>query len=310
MTSPHPSTAASPSTAKPRRIAAIAASVVAVIAGSVVLAPVLHALLPFSFHVVFKRLLMVGALIVIVAFVRVRRETLSRLGLAPRADSLGHTIAGFAGGVAGLIALVGVALLWGGATIAAREFTAWKWAVTIGGGVLAGLLLGPIEEFVFRGVLFTWLRDRAFRGRVWAAVVATSAVYALLHFVDARRPPIGPDPGVMDALRLLSAPFRATGDWSAWWPAAVGLFLFGLVLNLLLLRTGSLYASIGLHAGCVVVLRLVPYVATFATSDVLRWGTKRIYDGMAGWIAIVLIGVVLIAFVRPASGQRAPGDRP
>lgn len=310
MTAPHSPPAPHAPTAAPRRTAAIAASVVAVIAASVVLAPLLHALLPFPFHVVFKRLLTIGALAVIVAFVRVRRETLARWGLTWRSDSLGLTAAGFAAGVAGLTALVGVTLLWGGATIADRDFTAWKWTRIIGGGVLAGLLLGPLEEFVFRGALFSWMRDRAFRGRVSAAVIATSAVYALLHFVDARRPPIGPDPGVIDGLRLLAAPFRATSDWSTLWPAAVGLFLFGLVLNLLLLRTGSLYASIGLHAGCVVVLRLVPYVVTFAKSDVLRWGTRRVYDGMAGWIAIVLIGVVLFALVRPLSGPQSREIRP
>jgi membrane protease YdiL (CAAX protease family) len=289
-------------TPTPRRALAILVSAAGVVVASVLLAPPIHALLPFPFHVVFKRLLTIGALIVLVAFVRVRRETFVQCGLAWRQDSRRMVAAGVVAGLAGLAALVCANLVWGNAAPAVRQFSAGKWAVTITGGVLTGVLIGPIEEFVFRGVLFGWLRDRVCRGRVLPGMVATSALYALLHFLDVRRPAIGSTPGFADGLRLVAAPFQAFGHWDTLWPAAVGLFLFGLVLNTLAVRTASLYASIGLHTGCVVFLRIVVYMVTFEQADVFWWGTRKIYDGVAGWMAIVLIGAALTMTLAPPSG--------
>jgi membrane protease YdiL (CAAX protease family) len=233
----------------------------------------------------------------------VRRETLERCGLTWRDGSGTPLVVGFVVGATGLTLLLAATLASGHASLVPRDFTSMKWVTVTAGAVLTGVLVGPIEEFVFRGLLFTWVRDRVFRGRVPSALLATSVAYALLHFIDVRRPAIGTDPGVIDSLRLMAAPFRAFGDVGTLWPAGVGLFLFGLVLNALVVRTGALHASMGLHAGCVAVLRLVPYLMTFASDGVRWWGTKKVYDGVAGWVAILLIGVILAMLLRPRSHE-------
>jgi uncharacterized protein len=76
-----------------------------------------------------------------------------------------------------------------------------------------GAVVAPVvEELFFRGLLYGYLRDR--RG-IAAAVVVSSAVFAVMHFI----PPLMPS-----------------------------LFVFGVVLALVYERYGSLYPAIALHA--------------------------------------------------------------
>jgi membrane protease YdiL (CAAX protease family) len=102
-------------------------------------------------------------------------------------------------------------------------------------GLLAAVVAAPIaEELLFRGVLMGWLA-RLFAGRGleartweegpsnkrlpddWQPVVATALLWAAIHAEQ--------------------------------WPAPIPLLLLGVALGWIYQRTGTLWASIGLHAG-------------------------------------------------------------
>ena len=144
--------------------------------------------------------------------------------------------------------LLGVVALGGAATAFQAHFmgimdkrigTLESVFITYSGG---GLLIGIMEEFFFRGFIFTALRDKVFRGSIRFAMVVTSLFYASIHFVNIRKPVISQDPGFLDSLKMIAAPLQSFADWQAVWPAAIGLFLFGMVLNYCVVRTKSLYA--------------------------------------------------------------------
>ncbi|MGH2817368.1 MAG: lysostaphin resistance A-like protein [Actinomycetota bacterium] len=79
--------------------------------------------------------------------------------------------------------------------------------------ILAGVVLAPIvEEFLFRGLLYRFLRKR--RSRAFAIVV-TAAVFAIAHLVPALIP---------------------------------SLFVFGIFLAWIVERYGSLYPAMALHS--------------------------------------------------------------
>lgn len=265
--------------------------VAGVLIASALLAPLLHDVLPYRFDRIFRRLVMIGAILGVVGLVRFRKGTFVRYGLAWTGDSARHLRIGFALGFFGLLVFVPVSFVWGHAGIAVRELTALRWVQKIAGAAATGVLVGLTEEFVLRGVVFGYLRDSVFRGRVLAAMITTSLVYAALHFVDFRMSPVSPDPGIADSLRLILAPVRALAEGQTMWPAAVGLFLFGMVLNACVVRTGSLYPSIGLHAGSVTVLRIIWFFVGFGPAGSWVWGTKKVYDGAVGWTILLLIGV-------------------
>ena len=284
----------------PWKFATVAAGVVLV---SALLAPPLHAVLPYPFPRVFRRLLMINAIIAAAVFVRLRRETLVRYGMAWKPDSVCHLGAGFLAGIGGLAAFALLSVATGHAELAIRQVPALYWAERIAGGVLTGVLIGVLEEILFRGFVFTSVRDSMTRGRALPAMAVTSLLYAVLHVLQIGQPTISANPGFADGLKLALAPLRSLADGTAAWPSFVGLFLFGTILNLALVRTGSLYPSIGLHAGCVSFLRIMGLFFRFDPSNTWLWSTKRVYDGAMGWVFLLLIGGLLIARLKRTGGN-------
>ena len=113
---------------------------------------------------------------------------------------------------------------------------------------VTGVLVALLEELFFRGVMFrAMLRDW---GTTWAFTVS-SAIYGVLHCISGGyRVVPGWDPAI--GLHLVRVFFTDAGG--SVWPdirLTLGLFLLGWLLAYLYLRTGSLWASMGLHAGIV-----------------------------------------------------------
>jgi membrane protease YdiL (CAAX protease family) len=117
--------------------------------------------------------------------------------------------------------------------------------------VLRALLLIPVgtvlcEELAFRGVLHG-LTERAWAGRSWAgrgAVLAVASAFAVWHLAGAVAAPAGGIP-VLGVLAVLLV-------------TAVG----GVVMSAVRRRTGSIFASIGIHLGTNVVGLVAVVLAT------------------------------------------------
>jgi len=267
---------------------------------AVVLSPVLHNFLPYGFARIFNRVVMIGALLAVVIFVRFRKEMFVRFGMDWRKDSGRLFLTGFLT-MAVVLALFTVAqFLLGNAHVSLRDYSWQKWVYKLSSCIAGALLIGIMEEFFFRGFIFTSLRDKAFRGSVSLAMVATSLFYASLHFVSIRKPVISQDPGVLDSLKMIAAPLQSFADWQTVWPAFIGLFLFGMILNYGVVRTRSLYVSIGLHAGAVFFVRTIGLYIGFLEKNVFFWSTKKVYDGALGWFFLILIGWFLSKFLKKA----------
>lgn len=251
---------------------------------SAFLAPILHNFLPFKFGRIFNRLVMIFTLAAIIIFVRVRKEDLLSSGLIGRKDALYLFNVCFIAGFGILLILMAVETFFGVAAWKFADVTWVTWAVSIIKAFFTGLLIGVIEETFFRGFVFAKLK-RAFGG-VLPAVLVTSFFYSLIHFISGKKPFIGPDPVFKDSLRLMAAPFESLLHWQDYWTGAIGLFIFGIVLNFLYLRTRSLYSCIGLHAGCVFFIKLDGLFADSLSAGNLFWGTSKMYDGAAGWMAL------------------------
>jgi len=272
---------------------------------SSVLAPALHHFLPYSFPRIFNRVVMVAALLAVVIFVRFRKEMFVRFGMDWRKESRRLFWTGFLTVSGVLVLFTAFQMLMGNAYWLPRDYTLQKWVSKIVGCVAGALLIGIMEEFFFRGFVFSGLRDKLFRGNVPAAMVVTSLFYSSLHFVSIRKPLISQDPGFMDSLKMIAAPIQSFADWQHVWPAAIGLFLFGMVLNYCAVRARSLYASIGVHAGAVLFVRTVGLFIAFSEKNVLLWSTKKVYDGALGWICLLLTGWILSKLLKKAEAPQA-----
>ena len=133
---------------------------------------------------------------------------------------------------------------------------------------LLGLLVGGIEELVFRGFLITQLGKNY---PIWLAATISSLIFALLHLVWEQRETI---------------------------PQLPGLWLMGMVLVLArFVNGGNLGIAWGLHSGwvwaiaCMDTAQLIEY-----TGNVPEWVTgknKKPLAGVTGFICMLLTGLIL-----------------
>jgi hypothetical protein len=131
-------------------------------------------------------------------------------------------------------------------------------------------------------------------------LLASSAVYAILHFFQ----PATVDPPVTWAsgLALLPRMMSGLGALDQLIPAFLTLMLAGVMLAVVFQRTGSLYGSIGLHAGWIFWLKTYGFFTTgqWGASTVF-WGSSKLLDG---WLALLVLGLsapVVLAVFRPGS---------
>lgn len=115
--------------------------------------------------------------------------------------------------------------------------------------ILGALLIGVLEEILFRGFILNALRKSL--GAV-PAVLLGSALFAAVHFIKPAEPEVVNQ--WYSGLLLFSQPFAAAGE--TFWPEVCTLFCMGTVLATLSLWTRSVYIAIGLHAGWVWIMML------------------------------------------------------
>lgn len=213
---------------------------------------------------VFRRCASMASVLVLFWAMSRSRLSWASLGLRPWREGKRPLLQGVALG-AGLV-------LW--LTVGYLLFDVWEIAVTpdrwrlwrtVIGFLPAALLVGVLEELIFRGYLLRQLMACS----TPFAVAATSAAYALVHL----------KPG-----------------WA--WPESAmeltGLFVLGAVLAVAVLRTGHLYLAIGLHASLAYWARVNKLVLEFPP-DSPQWlvGSSRLVNGMLVWGLLILVGVIL-----------------
>jgi membrane protease YdiL (CAAX protease family) len=158
-------------------------------------------------------------------------------------------------------------------------------------------LIALLEEIFFRGALFRlMLRDWGACTALWAS----SLVYALLHIVSGRLM-VTPGWQPLVGLRLLRAYVTdASGSVMPDLLMVVGLLLLGWLLAYLYLRTGSLWASIGLHGGVVFFSKLMKKALDRADGfpEWLLGDPLFIVSGVACWL-LVLLTIWLVVRTAP-----------
>lgn len=258
---------------------------------SAVLAPAIYPFLPFKFARIFNRLVMISTIAAAFFYVRSRRDVFPtyRYLLAPQ-PAAWFLVPFFSGAIILFLLAYGQVFLGAAAWAPNPNASAWLAKAPLALGT--GLLVGFIEELFFRGWVFHSLKN-SFKGRIFWALVVTALFYSVVHFLGNKRPFIGSHPTFFDSLRLIAAPFVAFADFGAIWKGVVGLFLFGWVLNCLVLTTRSLYPSIGLHAGAVFFIKIDGLLFNVTNPGNLLTGSSKMYDGILGWFFLGVLGLAL-----------------
>ncbi len=258
-----------------------------------ILAPALSALfshwftIPFSRYV--NRALMISALLALVPYLIRHWKT---TGILWRSDSLNDLRNGLLISLGSVVVILAFHL-WFGSRM--WEPNPDKVIATLLGALLAAVLVSPLEELLFRGVIQKAMIDRMGSTVGW---LVAGFFYAIVHFVKVPRE-FRPDPitwhSGFDSLALALAPL---GKLDTYGSSLFCLLAVGLILGLLFHRTGSLWLPIGMHAGWIIGLKLgskltipAPFAPAFSSdSDLLSSGMTL--------VLLALLGLLLWKFFR------------
>ena len=150
-------------------------------------------------------------------------------------------------------------------------------------------IVGILEEAFFRG----WLYDRFRRGRgIGASTVLVAVVYAGIHAFRESRGPKQLGPGFGQGLEILRSWGETLVDLEGFGPSFLGLFALSIALTGAYLRFRTLWFGVGLHSAAIAYLPL--HSAATERHIERNWmGSKWLYDGLPGWIALGLLAVLL-----------------
>ena len=158
-------------------------------------------------------------------------------------------------------------------------------------GLLTGLIVGIVEELMFRGALLGGLNHQT--NKV-VALVTVSLVYAAVHYLKFRDLLADTVVTWHTGLAMLPPALFQFAD-PARYDAMITLFFLGLLLGLVRLLTGNLLLCIGIHAGLVTGERVIQHVTGFVPHNPHAHLVNR-YDPFMGDLASVWLLLCCVSF--------------
>ncbi len=252
----------------------------------------------YNFGRVYRRLL----LFLTVALCYLGRRWLGPIslkGIARRTHPGRHLASGLLLGCFSLSLFLAILILLGKRSVAPN--IAVHWPVRVALALATGLLVGVIEETIFRGFLLGGLLQDWTR---FVAVLISSGLFAATHFlrgtVDVTS---GLDVGI--GVRALLAHLHPLTQPTVVFPF-VGLLLVGVVLAYAYLWTDSLPFAIGLHAGWVFLVKIDGLLLQEQTGIGWLYGKEGILGGTLGWTFLVIMIPLLRLWISLPSALTKP----
>ncbi|MGB0581052.1 MAG: lysostaphin resistance A-like protein [Limisphaerales bacterium] len=284
-----------------RLLVALAIYILFVFVGGALVAPGLHSIAQWGaeqfpaveklayqpFHRYVNRCFMVIAIVGLLPLSKIAKLSLADTGWVAGADRWKLLRKGLFVGFVSLAIPAALCVLVGERNLYAPP-TFSKLLTHFGNAIGAAVLVSILEESVFRGVVFGSLKKHT---SLPLAVGITSGIYALVHFFERTRH----EGEVLwsSGLALLPKMMRGFGEWDMIVPGFFSLTVAGIILAMAVRTSGSLYFSIGLHAGWIFWLKSYKFFTRPVDENhALFWGSGKLIDG---WIAfIVLVGVWVV----------------
>ena len=207
-----------------------------------------------------------------------------------------HWRQGVRGGTVGLASfalIAGLALITGVRSIdldhPASDF--WK---HLGRSTSAAIFVSILEEVLFRGALFGALR-KVYQWPI--ALFVSSLLFAGVHFLQKA--------GTIEmvtwnsGLLMLAQMAKGFLNINLIMPAFINLTVVGIILGLAYQFTGSLYFSIGLHAGWIFWQKSYGFLTRGRIdSSLWLWGGDKLIDG---WLTLLVLILTMVVLPRLAS---------
>ncbi len=245
----------------------------------------MHSVQQMPFHRYVSRAIQVAALILLWPTIRsLEVKSLSDLSLYPNHHAGADFVKGFVVALfpLWLVEALFIRLQW----YFLEGLHSWQVGLKI---LTTALTVALLEEFLFRGVLLGLMRRFLKNG---AAILLVAFFFAGVHFLNLSH---FKEPIIhwWSGFSLLFHHEGACSDWPLAMGAFITLFVLGILLGWVTVKTESLWLAIGLHAGWIFAQQLF-HAATHENFSRLWpwWGPFQIY-GMVPIGILVVIPLVM-----------------
>jgi membrane protease YdiL (CAAX protease family) len=170
-------------------------------------------------------------------------------------------------------------------------------------GLSSGVAVALLEETVIRGAMHTAIERES---GPWTAALLTAPLFAVLHFFAKTR--IAPeDVGWGSGFELLLRSFSPLAQPALVFDSFLSWLIVGLILSLTRVLTGNIAVAIGLHAGWVIVLRMLQEGTNSAEAPQYAFWVGR-FDGLLGYWLLPW-GICIAIALWLSRGQWVPPAR-
>ena len=221
-------------------------------------------------------------------------DRLRHLGLQPNPKRWHHLAGGFLVATS-LLFLLGLGLVLSGA-FELKAAIPWNRLIRV---LLSATAVALIEEALFRGALLGLVRQSLATA---PAVVVVSLIFAVVHFLK----PAANKISVVtwhSGFDLLPQLFRQFSEPALVLGGAVSLFVLGLLLAAVTVKTSSLWLGIGLHAGFVFG-KMSFNKLTHRIADLSPWFAQDLTVGIGSVLIMLSVWLVVwLIFLRDQPGS-------
>ena len=157
--------------------------------------------------------------------------------------------------------------------------------------IAAAMVIALFEEIVCRGLLFRTL------SRNWGwlgAGLVTSGFFALAHFASPHPDSFEADSWLQGVGQVLSSAFTYMGGHEHIPLRMANLVLLGLVLCAFVMRTGTVWLGVGMHAGAVWVMKFNGFISDINRDKPYNWFFGQRSDTTDSLLAALLLLGLLI----------------
>jgi uncharacterized protein len=170
-------------------------------------------------------------------------------------------------------------------------------------GLSSGVAVALLEETVIRGAMHTAIERES---GPWTAALLTAPLFAVLHFFAKTR--IAPeDVGWGSGFELVLRSFSPLAQPALVFDSFLSWLIVGLILSLTRVLTGNIAVAIGLHAGWVIVLRMLQEGTNSAEAPQYAFWVGR-FDGLLGYWLLPW-GICIAIALWLSRGQWVPPAR-
>ena len=232
-------------------------------------------------------------------FIQCRLLSIRKIGFSGEFPWLSYFLRFYMLGLIGAVCVLGILITVGVVEVeSSLSFGALLWGMIMAFG--AAIILASFEELIFRGLFFRMFYT-AFTPII--SVVFSSLFFSFLHFKD----PIGlwdydTSPADVSWFDGLTAGFWVLAGIVVNFELVLflNLSLGGFILTVVFLKSRSLWAAVGLHAGWVTPISLIMSIAApDAGTPSLWWGSFRLTDGYFATVCLLILAIYFSLIYNP-----------